>query len=358
MSIKKRAAALFLVCLTFLLPLSAYAEAGTALQASAFGNVNTVSGLTLAADKKSYSPYLLELTLRFQNKTYRDYDFDAEYDLERYLDGQWYTWPRSAAFASPAVGFYLAAKKSLKHTFRLTDAAGFNSGRGPIEAGRWRVVWPLQDAQTNNTVYLAAEFLVEDSFLYAKEPVNLRSGPGTEYDILRELDLGERVSAIQKSGKWTLVRAGAHTGYVYGKYLTKDEASCYYNHFAVKLLREKDARSVRAIRVYDGVSRHSGRGDVFYESERFVSVELAKPYASCSLHVAIAVYPDEAAAQKKFREIEEGVLFPDAVNQYYIKGRYIVCFGWNGLVDFTARAELFRKSFQYKMREACEAVAG
>ncbi|MEN6472155.1 MAG: SH3 domain-containing protein, partial [Clostridiaceae bacterium] len=208
MNTARKAAAVFLACLTLLLPLSAYAESDAVLKKSAFESVNTVPGLTLTTDQKSYSPYSLVLTERFQNKTRRDYDYGVQYYLEKYVDGQWYTFADPDYVAYPALGYYLAAKGSMEHALTITDSSGFHRYYGQIEPGTYRIVEQLRDEQTNEKVYLAAEFLVEDTFRYAKEPVNLRTGPSAKHAVLRELTLGERVSYIGKSGKWTLVRAG------------------------------------------------------------------------------------------------------------------------------------------------------
>lgn len=335
----KRLIALFLICLTLAAPLRAHAA----------------GGLSLKADQKSCSPYLLELTLRFQNDTRRSYGFGAEFRLEKYINGQWQALPNDYAY--PATGYYLAPKSGMKHTLTLTDAAGVYGGRVPIGEGRYRVVWLLDDEQTDETVNLAAEFLVADTFRYAKEPVNLRTGPGTQYEVARELNLGECVSYIRKSGKWTLVNAGGQTGYVYGKYLSEDERDCYYNHAAVKLLGAKRAQ---VIGVYSGkastwyLDTSAGRGSVLFDSDTLAFVRLKKPYKNLSM--VIAVYPDDASAQKKFDEIAaEGARIPDALYSYFLCGRSIIRWSTGGLADGSRREQDFSDAFVEKLKALCSA---
>lgn len=57
--------------------------------------------------------------------------------------------------------------------------------------------------------------------LYTTEPVNMRKGPSTEYDVIRELPKGARVEKTRGIGSnWTQVFYGDEIGYVFSKYLT------------------------------------------------------------------------------------------------------------------------------------------
>ncbi len=359
MKIVRKPIAFFLVLLMLAAPLSAYAANGASLQASAFQNVNGVEGLSLKADQKSYSPYALSLTLTLRNKTRCDYEYGAKYYLEKYADGQWCTLLRNVEF--PAVGFTLFAKSSLKDTLIVTDDGGVYSGFGQIEPGKYRVVLPMTAVRTNETVCLAAEFLVEDTFLYAKEPVNLRTGPSAKHALIRELLPGERVSYIRKSGKWALVRVGTQTGYVYAKYLVKTEADCYYSHFAVEALRASGVKNPHVVGIY-AVTTHdgyTGRGDVRFDCDSFVSVTWKKPYTGS---ISIMIYPDEAAAKKKFAEIanaQKAVL--DGVDySYFYSGRYIVYRCSGGLSEFepSHREQAFNDKLEKNLKRMCEKYIG
>lgn len=60
------------------------------------------------------------------------------------------------------------------------------------------------------------------NYLYATEPVNLRTGPGTRYQIIAELQLGDQLELIGTSGSWTKVLWNGQIGYVFSKYLSSE----------------------------------------------------------------------------------------------------------------------------------------
>ena len=62
-----------------------------------------------------------------------------------------------------------------------------------------------------------------NDYRYATEPVNMRTGPGTQYDVIRELQTDEQVEYLKRSGKWAKVKSGDTEGYVFAKYLTREE---------------------------------------------------------------------------------------------------------------------------------------
>lgn len=62
-----------------------------------------------------------------------------------------------------------------------------------------------------------------NDYRYATEPVNMRTGPGTQYDVIRELQTGEQVEYLKRSGKWAKVKSGDTEGYVFAKYLTREK---------------------------------------------------------------------------------------------------------------------------------------
>ncbi len=67
------------------------------------------------------------------------------------------------------------------------------------------------------------ETVVEEAsgYYYATTGLNVRKGPGTEYRIVDELERGERVAYLGKSGNWYKVRTGRGIeGYCYKSYLT------------------------------------------------------------------------------------------------------------------------------------------
>jgi uncharacterized protein YgiM (DUF1202 family) len=50
--------------------------------------------------------------------------------------------------------------------------------------------------------------------------LNVRFGPGSEYQALEKLTLGDQVNYLSKKGEWILVKTDAGTkGYVYYKFV-------------------------------------------------------------------------------------------------------------------------------------------
>lgn len=62
-----------------------------------------------------------------------------------------------------------------------------------------------------------------NDYRYATESVNMRTGPGTQYDVIRELQTGEQVEYLTRAGKWAKVKSGDTEGYVFAKYLTREK---------------------------------------------------------------------------------------------------------------------------------------
>jgi len=55
--------------------------------------------------------------------------------------------------------------------------------------------------------------------------VNVRKGPSTSYGKLGQLDKGDKVTFISKSGSWSKVEYNGQTAYVYSKYLKESSSS-------------------------------------------------------------------------------------------------------------------------------------
>ena len=80
-----------------------------------------------------------------------------------------------------------------------------------------------------------------NDYRYATEPVNMRTGPGTQYDVIRELQTDEQVEYLKRSGKWAKVKSGDTEGYVFAKYLTREKPIA-----AGTVLTAKSAVNVRS----------------------------------------------------------------------------------------------------------------
>ena len=58
------------------------------------------------------------------------------------------------------------------------------------------------------------------STYYAAEGVNLRGGPGTNYDRIKLVELGTQVKAAAKDGDWTFVSVDGKFGWMKSEYLS------------------------------------------------------------------------------------------------------------------------------------------
>ena len=49
--------------------------------------------------------------------------------------------------------------------------------------------------------------------------LNVRTGPGTSYSVVKSLSKGTTVTLLEKSGSWYKIKAGSTTGWVAAEYL-------------------------------------------------------------------------------------------------------------------------------------------
>ncbi len=73
----------------------------------------------------------------------------------------------------------------------------------------------------DKTGYVYASYVQKSASAQTTGDVNLRSGAGTSYKILRVLKKGTAVNVLERSGKWVKVQAGDTVGYIYGSYCSK-----------------------------------------------------------------------------------------------------------------------------------------
>lgn len=236
-----RMAALLLTLLTVLgaMPLALAAPAPEEAQ-------NTLPGVTLTLDKKSYSRFGLALKAIIKNKTAAAYDFGfRDFCLDQQVNGVWQRLERNPDVHFVAMQILIMPKKTLRHSIGLTDHAGVSILFGVLEPGRYRVVIPVQNEQSGEKHLLSAEFdILPDTLLYATEPVNARTGAGMEHAIVRELALGEGVPLIEAGRKWTKVLCDGTPAYVYSKYLNKTQSKAYYNHPIGQLIGKKNIKRI------------------------------------------------------------------------------------------------------------------
>lgn len=78
-----------------------------------------------------------------------------------------------------------------------------------------------KSAETTTYKYTAAgNYSVSDS---VGDSLNVRKGPGTDYDVVKELKIGDKVTVVEWNGNWAHITVdGEDVGYVSGTYLDKE----------------------------------------------------------------------------------------------------------------------------------------
>lgn len=83
-----------------------------------------------------------------------------------------------------------------------------------------------------------------DPHYFATEEVNVRGKANSQSSILGVLVAGESVLYQKKSGSWDQVQYDGQKGYVYGKYLTSDRRECFFTHPVGQMLGKENIQSV------------------------------------------------------------------------------------------------------------------
>ena len=76
--------------------------------------------------------------------------------------------------------------------------------------------------ETKKPEYTVTDVEDQEGYVYAKS-VNLRSGPGTSYDIVREYDQYRELTVTGKSGDWYAVTVGSREGFMLKEYVKLGE---------------------------------------------------------------------------------------------------------------------------------------
>lgn len=73
----------------------------------------------------------------------------------------------------------------------------------------------------------------EESYIVSSEVLNLRSGPGNNFNIITKLWRGTEVQVLNKNyGNWWAIQTGNNNGFVYSKFL--DEKTDHYKDWTKK----------------------------------------------------------------------------------------------------------------------------
>lgn len=100
---------------------------------------------------------------------------------------------------------------SLSPALRELTAQAAPAGEAPVEEA-------LPEDGGEQELQPAAEGLC--ALINVSSVLNVRSGPGTDYDKVGSLYCGEIVTVLSQEGEWSQVGSGSVTGYVSNEYLT------------------------------------------------------------------------------------------------------------------------------------------
>lgn len=72
-------------------------------------------------------------------------------------------------------------------------------------------------------VFFTSSFFLfsQAEFIVNTELLNVRSGPSTDYEVIGQIELDQRIIEVSKSGSWSEIQADNLRGYVSSKYITR-----------------------------------------------------------------------------------------------------------------------------------------
>lgn len=375
-NMKRRLCRLLCLALLLCLPLPAYAtgitvgggtnaeQGGTGEEAAyqpstleeRYGKPNRVKGLTLTLEEAEYIEGNALLTLKFRNRTRHAYQYGLPYFLEkRGTDGKWYSAPAGKGnYVWPMIGMGIEPGKRTKFKIDL-QTSGFYVVPEP---GEYRIAKVASRAdREGDKVLLTAEFTVEkEKTLYATEPVFFRTGPGTKYEALRELETGEACRLIAKNGKWMQVElADGRRGYVFAKYLTEDAAMQYYMHPLIAPLGAENIRSISATDdpANDRSIQNLGGAVLKERAETCVQATLKRRYDCFAVRLYLFGNSWEAqTAANALKRID--VMVPDAPSYtYYLMEDAIVEWRAESWYDFNKKERAYAEAVNGAFAELC-----
>ena len=129
------------------------------------------------------------------------------------LGGIWYYLNESGAMVK---GWQTISGK----TYYFNDSGHMLTGKQVIDGknyefnGSGQLISDTGDISSSDMTYIAAgEVINVQSFL------NVRKGPGTNYDSIGQLHQGDKVSIVAKNGEWYKIKYGSGYGYIHSNFI-------------------------------------------------------------------------------------------------------------------------------------------
>jgi uncharacterized protein YraI len=172
---------------------------------------------------------------------------------------------------------------------------------------------------------------------YAKEPVNVRSSPGTGGSITGVLATAEAVTYLKKAGRWFLVEYNGAQGYVYGKYLTKDRKDCFLSYPVAVAIAKKNIIDISYTFAPD--SPEDVNTNIGPSLEIVCNVRMRS--RNNSLLVTVHHYDSAKTAQQAGTVIDKTAIHPGWIRTFFLKDDTIVCCDLKGMKFTKSEMQLF-----------------
>ena len=179
---------------------------------------------------------------------------------------------------------------------------------------------------------------------FATEEVNVRSEANSSSRILGVLQAGEAVTFKKKAKGWVQVEYNGASGFVYGKYLTKNRAKSYLGS---RLAQELGRNNIKAVEyMYGGRVGIHGLQSSADKPVLAVAYGLKTAYRENLMRVMVYEYATEAEAVQVRRAVlaQEGT--PGWHTVYFQKGNTVCTLDWSYGERTTDREErLYQHAF-------------
>lgn len=162
---------------------------------------------------------------------------------------------------------------------------------------------------------------------FARAEVNVLSEANSSSRILGVLQAGEAVTFVKKAKSWVQVEYSGTTGFVYGKYLTKDRSKSYLGS---RLARELGKNNITAVEyLYGGRSGIHGLQNSSDKPILSVTYRLKVSYKENAMYMTVYEYATEAEARQVRRAVIAQEATPGWHTVYFQSGITVCTLDWN-----------------------------
>ena len=151
----------------------------------------------------------------------------------KFVDGEWYYLESNGVMATGwkelgGIWYYLNESGAIVKgwqtisgkTYYFNDSGHMLTGKQVIDGknyefnGSGQLISDTGDISSSEVTYIAVGKVINvQSFL------NVRKGPGTNYDSIGQLHQGDKVSIVAKNGEWYKIKYGSGYGYIHSNFI-------------------------------------------------------------------------------------------------------------------------------------------